>query len=295
MPTYASANLVTYYICLGKTRWDSDQKALVACRRLIVSSQWDMHDEPAANVRHAGQRWYCSCRSRYKISYGLLAAVGDVSDRVRCYRVNSPTLDVDVNLAASHAGRAINLPALLQNQGDGQTGNTFADITDHDDDGYLYVREHVDLCAMPAVSWSDLIGLITAMTPGVISCSSHDVMEPSASPKVSMGKCALCRVRFSSNKKMKRRAAKCKGWVWSQDKNGYVKCLAWVCRFDNECTRAGDPCPCCHSRKPAEVLQDSRVAICESESGQVPRWQIPPTAVRYLHNGRFAARWDEEV
>jgi hypothetical protein len=147
---------------------------------------------------------------------------------------------------------------------------------------------------LPLASWTQLMNLIALLPAGVME-STFLTRDVDGQPKFTSCKCALCHKKFTIRGKIRRRATKCKGHVAAHDANAAMKCLALVCRYDNECEAAGEPCPHCHACKPCEILSGSPLAIHETLDGPVPKWMIPFRATRYLHNGRQAARWTEEV
>jgi hypothetical protein len=266
MAILSSAKIDTYFICLSLTRWDADTSSLVECRRIVPTNSsacGQVNDGVPMPVR------YCTCGSKYKKCYGLLAIAEDIHNHVYHFRINVMTQE------SSYRSQD---PVITQD---------YAPVIAYDSTAHLYIQ-HMQSNRTPVIPWQALITIISGWPQGVI-------MSAQNRPRFSPYKCALCAKRFSKNNKLVRRAAKCRGYHWSVDKQAHVQCPAWMCRFNNECARAGDPCSLCHSIKPVEMAVRSAHEIVAHDGDPTPRWHIPLDATRYILNGVFTARWITEV
>jgi hypothetical protein len=114
--------------------------------------------------------------------------------------------------------------------------------------------------------------------------TSHaDDEYPVTNKTVKPQRCALCNVRFYKNNKYKRRASACRGRVWRDEKNTYGHCYAWICRFDDQCEKAGQPCPYCAHIKKVEWSHDWGTFTPTSE--------IPDDAYYGKEDDDFVAKW----
>jgi hypothetical protein len=165
------------------------------------------------------------------------------------------------------------------------------------DEGAVCLRDSCELTNAPVLAPSSLIRWLYTLPTGVFRHQPNFALSIPPVPRVTPFKCALCHERFFSrgSRRYRKRAAKCKGRHWSSNIQALVKCHAWVCRYDNECARAAEPCPVCSTVKPWEVLEDSLASICSTQEEAVPRWCIPTQALRYLYNGQYVARWINDV
>jgi hypothetical protein len=68
-----AGHLRMWYICRGRTGgWDVSTLSSAECLRLITSKKWDtLYEDPLA----PGQRWWCSCGTRFKCRYGVICEI----------------------------------------------------------------------------------------------------------------------------------------------------------------------------------------------------------------------------
>jgi len=61
-----------WYVCRGRTRWCEVDNKPIECLFVILSKSWDtLFEDPLA----PGQRWKCTCGTRYRAGFGVICEV----------------------------------------------------------------------------------------------------------------------------------------------------------------------------------------------------------------------------
>lgn len=74
-------------------------------------------------------------------------------------------------------------------------------------------------------------------------------------------KCVCCGSRYWQRNMLVRRSAKCRGVRYDQDGVRW-QCKAWRCRYNDQCSKAGDACPLCGAFKPPEFSPTQPAHAC---------------------------------
>jgi hypothetical protein len=108
--------------------------------------------------------------------------------------------------------------------------------------------------------------------------------------RVSPYRCALCKRRFYRNGRTFWQWTPCGGSVWNPNTQKHYECRAWLCRYDDECPKAGTPCPCCQKVKRLQISDQSgpRATIPGSNL------ELQSVAVPGRDDGDSNASWYDE-
>ena len=136
--------ITSYYICLGRTRWELDATEPSQCRRLMTGKQDDTQEECVSK-----QRWYCKCSARYRISWGQVVRIEEPDGTVSYVRADCPSWDLE-----DSAGSVQELYDKMRS-----IEPVANDIVGVDANGCLYIKKYEVFQAMPLFSWKELLTL----------------------------------------------------------------------------------------------------------------------------------------
>ena len=139
-----AGTITSYFICLGRTRWELDATEPSKCRRLLTSKQDDTQEEWVSK-----QRWYCKCRARYHASWGQVVRIEEPDGTVSYVRTDCASWDLE-----DSAGSVKELYDKIRS-----IEPSVNDIVGMDADGCKYIKKYEDFEAMPLFSWKELLTL----------------------------------------------------------------------------------------------------------------------------------------
>ena len=108
--------------------------------------------------------------------------------------------------------------------------------------------------------------------------------------RVSPYRCALCDRRFCRNGRQVWQWTRCGGGVWHPSYRRYYHCRAWICRYDDECLKAGMPCPCCKKIKKLQISNQSRTRASAGSSNQA----VQDSAVHEINKDEGITAWCDD-
>ena len=156
-----AGSVKSYFICMGKTRSENNKAS--KCRRIIPSKKWDKRKDDTVEEWVSKQRWYCTCSTRYKSTWGQVVIIEE-SDGTKSYvRAECPPWDLEdvramkteATVSAADTKKLYEKIHAIQPRAD--------EIVGIDSSGSMYIKKLEDFQAMPFFSWNEVLTLTTAL------------------------------------------------------------------------------------------------------------------------------------
>ena len=141
--------ITSYYICLGRTRWELDATEPSKCRRLLPSKQWYKRKDDTQEEWVPQQKWYCRCSARYRTGWGQVVRMEESDGTVSYVRTDCASWDLE-----DSAGSVKELYDKIRS-----IEPSVNDIVGMDANGCKYIKKYEDFEAMPLFSWKELLTL----------------------------------------------------------------------------------------------------------------------------------------
>ena len=167
-----AGTMKSYYICLGKTRWELGAHEPSKCRRLTASKLWGKRKDDTQEEWVSHQRWYCRCFTRYHAGWGQVVIIEESDGTVSYVRAECPPWDLeDVRAMKTEATVSAESGKKLYDK-IRSIEPSVNDIVGMDADGCKYIKKYEDFQAMPFFSSEELLTL-TSTFAGWLA-SAHD-------------------------------------------------------------------------------------------------------------------------
>ena len=154
-----AGTITSYFICLGKTRWEPDACEPSKCRRLMTSKQWDKRKDDTQEEQVPRQRWYCKCKSRYHAGWGQVVIIEQSDGKVFYVRAQCPSWDLE-DVRAMKTEATVSAESVKELYDKIRSINpSVNDIVGMDASGLKYIKKYEDFQAMPFFSPEELLTL----------------------------------------------------------------------------------------------------------------------------------------
>ena len=149
--------ITSYFICLGKTRWEQGAHEPSKCGRLMTSKQWDKRKHDTQEAWVPRQRWYCTCGAKYQAGWGQVMIIEESDGTVSYVRAQCPPWDLeDVRAMKTEATVSAESVKELYDKIHSMEPSV-NDIVGTDAEGCKYIKNQEDLEAMPFFSWDEVL------------------------------------------------------------------------------------------------------------------------------------------
>ena len=157
-----AGTITSYFICLGKTRWEQGAHEPSKCRRLMTSKQWDKRKHDTQEAWVPQQKWYCKCSSRYKAGWGQVVIIEEPDGTVSYVRAECPSWDTE-DIRAMKTEATVSAERVKELYDKIRSINP-SDIVGMDADGCKYIKKYEDFLAMPFFSLEELLTLTSTFS-----------------------------------------------------------------------------------------------------------------------------------
>lgn len=155
--------VLSFYICMGRTRWSMDENKSTTCRRLIPSKQWEKRHDDTTGEWIKGQRWYCDCGARYMAKHGQVVIIEESNGNVSYLRAEVPSWDLE-DVRAMQAEADIQPNTVRELYDKIRTVDPIVtEIVTEDETGAKYIKNAADLESMPRFTWEEVLTLKKAL------------------------------------------------------------------------------------------------------------------------------------
>ena len=149
--------ITSYFICLGKTRWEQGAHEPSKCGRLMTSKQWDKRKHDTQEAWVPRQRWYCTCGAKYQAGWGQVMIIEESDGTVSYVRAHNRPWDMEYVRATEATVSAESVKELYDKIRSIEP--SVNDIVGMDASGLKYIKNYEDFQAMPFFSWEELLTL----------------------------------------------------------------------------------------------------------------------------------------
>ena len=151
--------ITSYFICLGKTRWEQGAHEPSKCGRLMTSKQWDKRKHDTQEAWVPQQKWYCKCSSRYKAGWGQVVIIEEPDGTVSYVRAECPSWDTE-DIRAMKTEATVSAERVKELYDKIRSINP-SDIVGMDADCCKYIKKYEDL---PFFSSEELLTLMSTFS-----------------------------------------------------------------------------------------------------------------------------------